>query len=127
MMEMLEGLETGPLLAVIAIFLLLAANFQSFRLSLIVVLTIPSVLAGVALALRLTDTTLNIESASSHPDDSCAMIAGMLPVAGELGAGGGQTAPLGRPFSIKQTRPSGSLHSDEPSCPHKQPSLYAAD
>jgi hypothetical protein len=68
MMEMLEGLETGPLLAVIAIFLLLAANFQSFRLSLIVMLTIPSVLAGVALALRLTDTTLNIESASSHPD-----------------------------------------------------------
>jgi multidrug efflux pump subunit AcrB len=62
MVDMLSGLETGLLLAVIVIFLLLAANFQSFRLSLVVVLTIPSVLAGVAIALRITNTSLNIES-----------------------------------------------------------------
>jgi multidrug efflux pump subunit AcrB len=62
MMDMLSGLETGLLLAVIVIFLLLAANFQSFRLSLVVMLTIPSVLAGVAIALRATNTTLNNES-----------------------------------------------------------------
>jgi multidrug efflux pump subunit AcrB len=52
----------GLLIAVAAIFLLLAANFQSFRLSIAVVLTIPAVIAGVALALLITGTTLNIQS-----------------------------------------------------------------
>jgi multidrug efflux pump subunit AcrB len=45
------------------VFLLLAANFQSFRLSLAVVSTVPAVLAGVVLMLWLTRTTLNIQSA----------------------------------------------------------------
>src|SRR5207253_6768116 len=40
----------------------LTANFQSFRLSLAVLLTIPSVIAGVAIALLITRTTLNIQS-----------------------------------------------------------------
>jgi multidrug efflux pump subunit AcrB len=44
------------------IFLLLAANFQSIRLSLAIILTIPAVLCGVLLMLRLTGTTLNIQS-----------------------------------------------------------------
>jgi multidrug efflux pump subunit AcrB len=44
------------------IFLLLAANFQSLRLAFAVVSTVPAVLAGVAIALRLTGTTLNIQS-----------------------------------------------------------------
>jgi multidrug efflux pump subunit AcrB len=48
--------------AVIVIFLLLAANFQSFRLSFAIMLTLPSVIAGVALALGITGTTLNIQS-----------------------------------------------------------------
>jgi multidrug efflux pump subunit AcrB len=60
--QTIEGLRTGLLLAVLMIFLLLAANFQSLRLSLAVVLTVPSVLCGVLLMLRLTGTTLNIQS-----------------------------------------------------------------
>jgi multidrug efflux pump subunit AcrB len=60
--QMLDGLETGLALAVVVIFLLLAANFQSLKLSFIVVSTTPAALAGVLLALKLTGTTLNIQS-----------------------------------------------------------------
>jgi multidrug efflux pump subunit AcrB len=59
---MLDGLQTGLLVAILVIFLLLAANFQSLKLSLIVVSTTPAVIAGVALTLWLTGTTLNIQS-----------------------------------------------------------------
>jgi len=62
MQEMLDGLRYGLTLAVLAIFLLLMANFQSVKMSFIVVSTVPAVLAGVALALWLTNTTLNIQS-----------------------------------------------------------------
>jgi multidrug efflux pump subunit AcrB len=62
MQEMFSGLEIGLLVAVIVIFLLLAANFQSFRLSFAIMLTLPSVIAGVAVALGVTGTTLNIQS-----------------------------------------------------------------
>ncbi len=62
MQQMLDGLRTGLLLAVVVIFLLLAANFQSVKLSFIVVSTVPAVIAGVALTLWLTGTTLNIQS-----------------------------------------------------------------
>jgi multidrug efflux pump subunit AcrB len=48
--------------AVAAILLLLAANFQSFKLSLAVISTTPAVIAGVAVTLWLTGATLNIES-----------------------------------------------------------------
>jgi multidrug efflux pump subunit AcrB len=56
------GLRIGLLLAVAAIFLLLMANFQSVRLPLAVLSTIPGVLVGVVLMLLLTGTTLNIQS-----------------------------------------------------------------
>ena len=62
MMEMFGGLRLGLLMAVGVILLLLAANFQSFRLSLAVGSTIPAVIAGVVLMLWLTQTTLNIQS-----------------------------------------------------------------
>src|ERR1019366_5720962 len=62
MQDMLGGLRTGFILAVVIIILLLAANFQSPRLALVVVSTVPAVVAGVALALWLTGTTLNIQS-----------------------------------------------------------------
>jgi multidrug efflux pump subunit AcrB len=62
MQEMLDGLWRGLALAVVAIFLLLTANFQSLKMSFIVVSTVPAVLAGVVLSLWLTDTTLNIQS-----------------------------------------------------------------
>ncbi|KAF2991528.1 efflux RND transporter permease subunit (plasmid) [Methylocystis sp. MJC1] len=139
MEEMFGGLALGFGVSVVAIFLLLAANFESFRLALAVVLMIPAVMAGVAVALWLTRTSLNIESligsimaigvavanaillvsfaerdrvggAQAHQAavsgatgrlrpilmTSCAMIAGMLPMAIGIGEGGSQTAPLGR-------------------------------
>jgi multidrug efflux pump subunit AcrB len=60
--ETIHGLRIGLLLAVIAIFLLLTANFQSFRLALAVILTTPAVLCGVLIMLWITGTTLNVQS-----------------------------------------------------------------
>jgi multidrug efflux pump subunit AcrB len=134
-----EGLTLGLGMAVIAIFLLLTAYFQSVRLALVSVSAVPAVLAGVALMLWATGTTLNIQSfmgaimaigvavanailfvtfaerglreGTAPPEaaiegargrmrpilmTSCAMIAGMVPMALALGEGGEQTAPLGR-------------------------------
>ena len=62
MQEMLHGLQQGLMIAIGAIFLLLAANFQSLKLSMVVMSTAPAALAGVALALGLTHTTINLES-----------------------------------------------------------------
>jgi multidrug efflux pump subunit AcrB len=139
MEQMFWNLAVGMMLAVLAIFLLLTAYFQSIRLALTVMAVAPAVIAGVALSLLLTNTTLNIQSfmgaimaigvgtanaillvtfaekARRRGDDSlqaaldgakhrlrpilmtsCAMIAGMLPMALALGEGGQQVAPLGR-------------------------------
>jgi len=63
MLETLEELKGGLFLAIAAIFLLLAANYQSFKLSLVVVSTLPAVLCGAVVMLALTGTTLNIQSA----------------------------------------------------------------
>ncbi|HEY7392182.1 MAG TPA: efflux RND transporter permease subunit, partial [Bryobacteraceae bacterium] len=60
--QTISGLRTGLLLAVVAIFLLLAANFQSVRLAMAIVLTVPAVLCGVLLMLLATGTTLNVQS-----------------------------------------------------------------
>jgi multidrug efflux pump subunit AcrB len=60
--ELIDGFQSGLLVAIVVIFLMLAANFQSLRLSLAVISTLPAVLAGVALILWLTRTTLNIQS-----------------------------------------------------------------
>src|ERR1043166_1712757 len=62
MQQMLDGLRTGLVLAVAVIFLLLGANFQSLRLSLVVISTVPAVVGGVVLTLYLFRTTLNIQS-----------------------------------------------------------------
>ncbi len=144
--DMLSGLATGLGLAIVVIFLLLSANFQSLRLSLVTVSTAPAVVAGVVVMLWLTRTTLNIqsfigaimavgvamanaillvtfaESRRRAPTRSvgrgeaaaaaavegaggrlrpilmttCAMTAGMLPMALALGESGQQNAPLGR-------------------------------
>jgi multidrug efflux pump subunit AcrB len=120
LVETMDGLETGLLLALGSVFLLLAAFFQSFRLSLAILLMAPAIVAGSALLLLLTGTTLNVESylgtimalgiavansilyVSFGGDGSdrvrpilmtaLAMIGGMLPLA----LGGDQAAPLGR-------------------------------
>jgi multidrug efflux pump subunit AcrB len=60
--QTISALRTGLLLAVAAIFLLLSANFQSVRLALAIVLSVPAVLCGVLLMLLVTHTTLNIQS-----------------------------------------------------------------
>jgi multidrug efflux pump subunit AcrB len=62
MQDMQDGLRRGLALAVAAIFLLLMANFQSLKMAFTVVSTVPAVLAGVVMALWLTNTTLNIQS-----------------------------------------------------------------
>jgi multidrug efflux pump subunit AcrB len=137
--EMMNGLGVGLAVAILVIFLLLTATFQSPRLALAAVSTVPAVIAGVLLMLWVTGTTLNIQSfigsimaigvamanaillitfaeslrrsgqsgttaavrgASSRLRavlmTSCAMIAGMLPMALGLGEAGQQNAPLGR-------------------------------
>lgn len=139
MNEMASGLSVGLIVSIVAVFLLLTANFQSVRLALVAVSSVPAVVAGVVLMLWLTGTTLNIqsfigaimaigvamanaillvtfaesrrregdlaESAAVHGAGgrlrailmtSCAMIAGMLPMALALGEAGQQNAPLGR-------------------------------
>jgi len=60
--DTISGLRIGLLVAIAIIFLLLAANFQSVRLALSIILTIPAVLCGVLFMLRFTGTTLNIQS-----------------------------------------------------------------
>ena len=62
MQQMMDGLRSGLLLAIVVIFLLLAANFQSLKLSFLIVSTAPAVIAGVVIMLWLTGTTLNIQS-----------------------------------------------------------------
>jgi multidrug efflux pump subunit AcrB len=191
MLQMFSGLTVGLGLAVVVVFLLLTAYFQSMRLALVAVATSPAVIAGVVIALYLTKTTLNIESfmgaimavgvavanailivtfaeryrvagetagaaaVKSAVDRfrsivmaSCAMIAGMLPMAFGMGDGGDQTAPLGRAvvgglvaatlvtlfvlpaiFDMvlgKSTARSSSLHPDDPESNHYSPLVEPA-
>jgi multidrug efflux pump subunit AcrB len=60
--QILSGLGVGLLLAIVVIFLLLTANFQSLRLALVTISTAPAALSGVVLALWVTGSTLNIQS-----------------------------------------------------------------
>ncbi|HEV2234019.1 MAG TPA: efflux RND transporter permease subunit [Terriglobia bacterium] len=62
MRETFTNLGIGLLVAVVVIFLLLAANFESMRLSLVVLTISPAVICGVILMLLLTRTPLSIES-----------------------------------------------------------------
>ncbi|RAI97445.1 multidrug efflux pump subunit AcrB [Chitinophaga skermanii] len=60
--ETLDSLQSGLVVAIIVILLLLAANFQSFRLAIVIVSTIPAVLAGSLIMLLATGSTLNLQS-----------------------------------------------------------------
>lgn len=62
MKQTLANLSIGLLLAVLVIYLLLATNFQSLRVSLVVLSTVPAVICGVLFLLLITGTTLNIQS-----------------------------------------------------------------
>lgn len=134
--QTINELQSGLLIAIVVMFMLLAISFQSFRLSLTILSVIPAVITGSLLLLFITGKTLNIQSYmgiimavgvavanailyitnaqqyKKHNDQeaylqgannrlrpilmtSCAMIAGMIPMALGLGEGGDQTAPLG--------------------------------
>ena len=61
MQQIFSGLAVGLVVAVVAIFCRWC-EFSVVPLSFAVMLTIPAVIAGVAVALQITGTTLNIES-----------------------------------------------------------------
>jgi multidrug efflux pump subunit AcrB len=57
-----QHLFSGLGLAVVVIFLMLTAYFQTARLVGVVLSTVPAIIAGVLVALTLTGTTLNVQS-----------------------------------------------------------------
>ncbi|QRR00838.1 efflux RND transporter permease subunit [Dyadobacter sandarakinus] len=60
--ETLDSLQLGLGIAIVVIFLLLAANYQSFKLSLVILSTVPAVIVGSIVLLLLTNSTLNLQS-----------------------------------------------------------------
>ena len=60
--DTLDSLQSGLLVAIAVIFLMLAANFQSFKVSLVVLATVPAVILGSLVLLMLTGSTLNLQS-----------------------------------------------------------------
>jgi multidrug efflux pump subunit AcrB len=60
--ETLNSLQNGLGFAILVMFLLLAANYQSFKVSLTVLVTIPAVILGSITALLITGSTLNLQS-----------------------------------------------------------------
>ncbi|MFA6086939.1 efflux RND transporter permease subunit [Mucilaginibacter sp.] len=62
LVETMGSLQSGLGFAILVIFLLLAANYQSFKLSLTVLSTVPAVILGSLTALLITGSTLNLQS-----------------------------------------------------------------
>ncbi|OQP39804.1 acriflavin resistance protein [Niastella yeongjuensis] len=60
--DTLSSLQAGLLVAIVVIFLMLAANFQSFRISAVILTTVPAVIIGSMVMLLITDSTLNLQS-----------------------------------------------------------------
>lgn len=60
--DTLNGLKAGLMIAVVVIFLLLSAYYQSFALSAMILSVIPAVIAGSLLILLLFGSTLNLQS-----------------------------------------------------------------
>jgi multidrug efflux pump subunit AcrB len=60
--DTMDSLETGLVIAVIVIFLMLAANFQSFKVSAVVLATVPAVILGSLALLMMCGSTLNLQS-----------------------------------------------------------------
>ncbi len=57
-----EALAAGVLFAVVVIFLMLLAYFQSVPLALVVTVVIPAIIFGAVAVLALTSTTVNVQS-----------------------------------------------------------------
>ena len=62
MRESFSSLELGLVLAIILVYLLMVANFQSWLEPFIIMMAVPGALAGVLWMLVLTGTTINVES-----------------------------------------------------------------
>lgn len=60
--QTLGSLQTGLIITVVVLLLILAANYQSFPLSVTVLTAVPAVLAGSMLMLLATGSDLNLES-----------------------------------------------------------------
>jgi multidrug efflux pump subunit AcrB len=60
--ETLNSLQSGLLVAILVILLLLTANYQSFGVAIAVISTVPAVLLGAMLLLLATGATLNLQS-----------------------------------------------------------------
>jgi multidrug efflux pump subunit AcrB len=60
--DTLDSLQNGLIVAIIVIYLMLAANFQSFKVALVAMSTVPAVLLGSLGILMLTGSTLNLQS-----------------------------------------------------------------
>lgn len=60
--DTLDSLQNGLLIAIVVIFLMLAANFQSFKVSAVVLATVPAVLLGSLALLIIAGSTLNLQS-----------------------------------------------------------------
>ncbi len=60
--DTMSSLESGLIVAIVVIFLMLAANFQSFKVSAVVLATVPAVILGALLLLVLAGSTLNLQS-----------------------------------------------------------------
>jgi multidrug efflux pump subunit AcrB len=60
--DTMDSLETGLMIAIVVIFLMLAANFQSFKVSAVVLATVPAVILGSLGLLMVCGSTLNLQS-----------------------------------------------------------------
>ncbi|UEG54585.1 efflux RND transporter permease subunit [Mucilaginibacter daejeonensis] len=60
--DTLDSLQTGLLVAIVVIFLMLTANFQSFKVSFVVLSTVPAVIFGSLFVVWATGATLNLQS-----------------------------------------------------------------
>jgi multidrug efflux pump subunit AcrB len=62
MRQSFRTLGEGIILAIVLVYLLMVANFQSWVEPLIIMMAVPGALAGVLWMLVLTGTTINVES-----------------------------------------------------------------
>ncbi|RYD88336.1 MAG: efflux RND transporter permease subunit, partial [Sphingobacteriales bacterium] len=60
--DTMSSLENGLIVAILVIFLMLAANFQSFKVSGVVLVTVPAVILGSLSLLIICGSTLNLQS-----------------------------------------------------------------
>ncbi len=62
MENMFRGLVFGLAMAVVVIFLLMGANFQSMKVAIVIMTSVPAVLCGATACLMIMGSTLNIQS-----------------------------------------------------------------